>query len=256
MTWRWRSIRPTRAGACPTRRRATPALAWAQTHQPARLVLEATGGHERAVDAALVAAGLPVVVINPRQEARLRPQATSRSRRTAWTRSCWRCGGGPPAAALGGQVTTCLVRRRRQLLTDRVAEQQRRPLAQPGHRRPPGLAERLADFDAEIAAALQADPALGARATWLQSIPGIGPTASATLLAELELGRLSAGRLRRLVGVAPFNRDTAPGAASAASRAGAPPSGPCCTATVAATRANPVIRAFYLRLRAAGAKVG
>ena len=152
---------------------------WAQAHQPVRLVLEATGGHERAVDAALDAAGLPVVVINPR------PSAASRELQD-------------------------LVSRRRQLLMARVAEQQRRPLARPRAQADidahvAWLSRRVARFDAQIAAALQADPALGARATWLQSIPGIGPTASATLLAELpELGRLSRRQIAALVGGRPL----------------------------------------------------
>ena len=160
---------------------------WAQTHQPVRLVLEATGGHERAVDAALDAAGLPVVVINPRQGrdfARSRNVQVKTDRVDAQLLARFAAEVRPPLRprpSAANQDLHALVTRRRQLLTDRVAEQQRRPLARPNVQ--PGidahvawLSQRVARFDAQIAAALQADPALGARATWLQSIPGIGPT--------------------------------------------------------------------------------
>ena len=232
-----------------------------ETHHPARLVLEATGGYERAVDAALYAAG-------GREQsapgARLRPQPQypgqdgPRGRAGAGALR----GRGPAAAAaapLGRQSRDALVTRRRQLLTARVAEQQRRPLASPVVRADidanlAWLAQRLAALDAQIAAALQADAALRARAAWLQSIPGIGPTASATLLAELpELGSLSRRQIAALVGVAPFNRDSGTWRGRRSIWGGrASVRAVLYMATVAATRANPVIRAFYRRLVAAG----
>ena len=224
---------------------------WAQAHQPVRLVLEATGGHERAVDAALDAAGLPVVVINPRQGrdfARSRNVQVKTDRVDAQLLARFAAEVRPPLRprpSAASRDLQDLVSRRRQLLTDRVAEQQRHPLARP---------RAQADIDAQIAAALQADPALGARATWLQSIPGIGPTASATLLAELpELGRLSRREIAALVGVAPFNRDSGTWRGQRRIAGGrAAVRAVLYMATVAATRANPVIRACYRRLRAAG----
>ena len=176
---------------------------WAQTHHPARLVLEATGGYERAVDAALHAAGLPVVVSNPRQVrdfARSRNILAKTDHVDAQVLARFAAEVQPPLRprpSAASQELHALVTHRRQLLTARVAEQQRRPLAAPVVRADidanlAWLAQRLAALDAQIAAALQADAALRARAAWLQSIPGIGPTASATLLAELpELGSLS-----------------------------------------------------------------
>ena len=99
------------------------------------------------------------------------------------------------------------------------------------------LTQRLAALDARLDRTVQADPALRARAAWLQSIPGIGPVACRTLLAELpELGTLSRHQVAALVGVAPFNRD----------------SGASVRAALAASRANPRLRAFYQRLVAAG----
>ena len=238
---------------------------WAQAHQPVRLVLEATGGHERAVDAALDAAGLPVVVINPRQGrdfARSRNVQVKTDRVDAQLLARFAAEVRPPLRprpSAASRDLQDLVSRRRQLLTDRVAEQQRRPLARPRAQADidahvAWLSRRVARFDAQIAAALQADPALGARATWLQSIPGIGPTASATLLAELpELGRLSRREIAALVGVAPFNRDSGTWRGQRRIAGGrAAVRAVLYMATVAATRANPVIRAFYQRLRAAG----
>ena len=152
-----------------------------------------------------------------------------------------------PRPSAASQAVHALVTRRRQLLADRVAELQRRPLARPSVQADVDahvawLTTRLASLDAQIAAALQADPALRARTGWLQSIPGIGPTASATMLAELpELGTLSRRQIAALVGVAPFNRDS-----------GASVRAVLYMATVSATRANPAIRAFYQRLLAAG----
>ena len=214
-------------------------IRWAQTHHPARLVLEATGGYERAVDAALYAAGLPVVVSNPRQVrdfARSRNILAKTDHVDAQVLARFAAEVQPPLRprpSAASQELHALVTRRRQLLTARVAEQQRRPLASPVVRADidahlAWLAQRLTRLDAQIAAALEADAALRVRAVWLQSIPGIGPTASATLLAELpELGTLSRRQIAALVGVAPFqSRQRRLALAAAASGVGAPPSAP------------------------------
>ena len=240
-------------------------IRWAQTHHPARLVLEATGGYEQAADAALHAAGLPVVVSNPRQVrdfARSRNILVKTDRIDAKVLARFAAEVQPPLRprpSAACQAVHALVTRRRQLLSDRVAEQQRRPLARPSVQADidahvAWLSQRLTTLDAQIAAALQADPGLRARAGWLQSIPGIGPTASATLLAELpELGTLSRRQIAALAGVAPFNRDSGAWRGRRAIWGGrASVRAVLYMATVAATRANPAIRAFYQRLLAAG----
>ena len=240
-------------------------LRWAQTHHPARVVMEATGGYEQAVDAALYAAGVPVVVSNPRQ---VRDFAHSRNIRVKTDRvdaqmiARFAAEVRPPLRprpSAASQELHALVTRRRQLLADRVAEQQRRPLARPSVQADidahvAWLSKRVTALDAQIAAALQAAAALRARAGWLQSIPGIGPTASATLLAELpELGTLSRRQIAALVGVAPFNRDSGAWRGRRAIWGGrASVRAVLYMATVSATRANPAIRAFYQRLVAAG----
>jgi len=240
-------------------------LRWAQTHHPARVVMEATGGYEQAVDAALYAAGVPVVVSNPRQ---VRDFAHSRNIRVKTDRvdakmiARFAAEVRPPLRprpSAASQELHALVTRRRQLLADRVAELQRRPLARPSVQADidahvAWLSTRVTALEAQIAAALQAEAALRARAGWLQSIPGIGPTASATLLAELpELGTLSRRQIAALVGVAPFNRDSGAWRGRRSIWGGrASVRAVLYMATVAATRFNPAIRAFYQRLVAAG----
>ena len=88
----------------------------------------------------------------------------------------------------------------------------------------------------------------------MQSVPGIGPTTSATLLAELpELGGLSRQQIAALVGVAPLNRDSGTRRGPRVTWGGrAAVRAPLYMATRVAIRCNPVIRAFYQRLRAAG----
>ncbi len=231
--------------------------------QPTRIVLEATGGYERRVVAAL--AGLPVVVVNPRQTHHFaralgllakadRLDARMLARFAAEVRPPLR-----PAPSKAVQHLRTLVRERRQLVELRVAAQQRRRQAPPA-RRPRWdahlalLRADLRELDRELAAALQADPAVQARARWLQSIPGIGPVAAATLLAEVpELGACSRQEVAALVGVAPFNRDSGTWRGPRRVWGGrAQIRAVLYMATVAAIRANPRLRACYQRLHAAG----
>ena len=105
-----------------------------------------------------------------------------------------------------------------------------------------------------MAAALQADPQLQARAACLRSIPGIGPVAAATLLAEVpELGTCSRQQVASLVGVAPFNRDSGTWRGRRSCWGGrAPVRAVLYMAALAATRLNPRLRTYYQRLVAAG----
>ena len=190
-----------------------------QELRPAALVLEATGGYEVAVVAALAAAGLAPAVVNPRQARRF-AEGVGRLAKTD-----------PIAAAVLAHFAEAvrpeprpvpdaaaralgeLLARRRQLVQRRVSEQHRLPTAagaiRKGIQRHIDYRDRqLKGIEADLAAAVQASPAWRERDELLQSVPGVGPQVSRTLLAELpELGTTSGRQLSALCGLAPFNRD-------------------------------------------------
>ena len=236
-----------------------------QALRPTRIVLEASGGYERLVVATLAAAGLPVVRVNPRQThdfARALGRLAKTDRLDAQVLARFAAEVRPPLRPQPSAVVEdlqILSRRRRQLVADRVADQQRRRHA-PSHLElgfDPLAAARtaaLAQVDRQLAALVEAEPTLRARAAWLQSIPGIGPVAAATLLAEVpELGACSRQQIAALVGVAPFNRDSGTRRGRRSCWGGrAPVRTALYMAALTATRHNPRIHAFYQRLLAAG----
>ena len=116
------------------------------------------------------------------------------------------------------------------------------------------LEQRLKATNTDLRDCVQASPVWRAQDNRLQSVPGIGPTTAATLIADLpELGRLSRQQIAALVGVAPLNRDSGGRRGPRVTWGGrAVVRAPLYMATRVATRYNPVIRAFYQRLRAAG----
>ena len=116
------------------------------------------------------------------------------------------------------------------------------------------LKRQVAALDRELSAFVQEMPAWRRKAELLRTTPGVGPITSATLLAQLpELGTLNRKQIAALVGVAPFNRDS--GTMRGQRRIWGGRSQVRTVlymCTVAALPGNPVIRAFYQRLRAAG----
>jgi transposase len=235
---------------------------------PAAVVLEATGGYEATLAAALAAAGLPVVVVNPRQARRF-AEATGRLAKTdrldAAALAHFAEAVRPPVRPLpdaDARALAALVARRRQLLDMRTAEQNRLSLADPAVARDirahvAWLDRRLAAADRDLAAAVQASPAWRAKDDLLRSVPGVGPVVSRTLLAELpELGTLSGRRIAALAGVAPVAKDSGRHAGArriAGGRAAARSA--LYMACLSAVRYNPPLRATYRRLRAAGKAV-
>jgi transposase len=232
---------------------------------PALIVLEATGGRELPLAAALVAAGLPVAVVNPRQVrdfARAVGQLAKTDALDARVLARFAEVVRPaprPLPDAQAQQLSALLARRRQLVSMLTAERQRLDTAaDPVRARVQAhidwLAQELADLDGELRAALQASPAWRAKEDLLRGVPGVGPVLAVTLLAELpELGELGRKQIAALVGVAPLNcesgtlrgRRIAWGGRARVRTA-------LYMAALVATRFNPTIKAFYARLLAGG----
>lgn len=232
---------------------------------PTLIVLEATGGLELAVTAALAAAGLPVVVVNPRQ-VRDFAKATGQLAKTdaidaavlAQFAEAVRPSVRPlPDAAT--QALGALLTRRRQLLEMRTAESNRLAAALPPVRRGiqahlAWLDRQLAQLDDDLTRAIGESPVWRAKDDLLQSAPGVGPVLARTLLASLpELGTLNRKQLAALVGVAPLNRDSGTLRGRRTTWGGrAHVRAALYMGALVAARFNPVIRAFSRRLCAAG----
>lgn len=232
----------------------------------ALIVLEATGGFETTVAAALAGAGLPLCVVNPRQirdfaramgrlaktdaldaEAialfaeRIRPEARPVPE--------------PEAARLAG-----LVARRRQIVemigmeTNRGRRTADKRLAKKIDRHVAFLEKELAEIDRDIGTGIKGSPVWREKEILLKSVPGIGDVTARTLLAEMpELGGIDRRKLAALAGVAPVNRDsgtlrghrTIAGGRTSVRNV-------LYMAALVAIRHNPVFKAFYQRLTKRG----
>lgn len=252
---------------CPNQARAFPALlAELIALRPARIVLEATGGLEKPVVAALHAAGLPVVVINPRQVrafAKAIGQLAKTDRLDAAVLAHFAAAIKPPLRPLKSkeeQELEALMGRRGQLVEMLVAEKNRRNSASSEVVRDTikehidWLEEGIAELDEQLQARLVSSPAWQGKDAILQSVPGIGPVVSFSLLADLpELGTLNRQRISKLVGVAPLNCDS--GQQRGVRHIFGGRARVRCMlymAAFTATRFNPVIKEFYQRLLAKG----
>lgn len=240
-------------------------VARCQARTPTLIVCEATGGYEAALVAALATAGLPIVIANPRQ-VRDFAKATGQLAKTdaldarvlALFAERVRPAVRPlPDAAV--EALEALLTRRRQLVEMLTAERNRLLIARAPVRRDLQqhirfLERRLREADDDLHTAVKASPAWRVKDDLLQSVPGVGPVVSLTLLAQLpELGRLSHKEIAALVGVAPLNRDSGTLRGKRLVYGGrAPVRAVLYMAALVASRRNPAIRAFYARLRAAG----
>jgi transposase len=233
--------------------------------EPERIVLEATGGFEASLAAALAAAGLPVVIVNPRQ-VRDFAKATGKLAKTdridAAVLAHFAQAIRPevrPLPDADAQALAALVDRRRQLLEMRTAEKNRLALASPRvatslRAHIAWLSKQLDQVDKELGELIEASPLWRAKDDLLQGVPGIGPAVSRVLVSELpELGTLSSKRIASLVGVAPMSRDSGrmSGARSIAGGRAGVRSG-LYMAILSAVRYNEPIRKFYQKLRDAG----
>jgi len=232
---------------------------------PALVVLEATGGLEMPLAGELLDAALPVAVVNPRQVrdfARAMGKLAKTDTLDAQVLARFGEGVKPqprPLPDAQTQELKALVVRRRQLVEMTTAEKNRLRRAAPRLR--PQLQEHIdwlkrqsQELDKALGELIRSSPAWRAKEKLLDSVPGVGPVLCTTLLAQLpELGDLSRRQVCALVGVAPFNRDsgtlrgrrTVWGGRSQVRAA-------LYMGTLVASRFNPVIKAFYQRLCAAG----
>jgi transposase len=235
---------------------------------PSLVVVEATGGLELPLLAALQVAGIPTAAINPRQ-ARDFAKATGRLAKTdridaeilAHFAEAVRPDARPlPSAEV--RALDALLSRRRQLLEMQVMESNRLgacadPTVRAGlERHLAWLKAEVADADRLLAEAVQASPAWREKDELLRSIPGLGPVSSLTLLAALpELGSLDGGKLSALVGLAPFADDSGTRRGGRHVRGGrAAVRRVLYLAALSAVRHNPALRVFRDRLVARGKK--
>jgi transposase len=232
---------------------------------PRRVVLEATGGYERLVSAALHEAGVPVAVVTPRQ-VRDFARASGRLAKTdaldAQVLALYGERMQPQPRSRPDATTeevAALLARRRQLQEMQRAERNRRDRVAPRLRA--GLEEhldwlagKLAELDRELEQTVAADPATQAKATLLRSIPGIGPVVATTLVGLLpELGTLDRHQVAALAGLAPRHGDS--GRRTGARHIGggrAPVRTALDQAVVSGIVHNPRLNPFYRRLRAQG----
>lgn len=231
----------------------------------ALIVLEATGGYEIPVVAALTAVGLPVVVVNARQ-VRDFARAVGKLAKTdaidAAILAQFAEAVRPERRALPDELTQTLqswLARRRQLLEMLLAEEQRLAIAVRGLRAPiqqhvEWLRRQMRDIDTELQGLIRQSPVWREPENLLRTVPGVGPVLATTLLADLpELGRLNRKQIAALVGVAPLNWDSGQQRGARHIWGGrAPGRTALYMATVSAVRCNAVIRAFFERLCAAG----
>ena len=187
---------------------------------PTLVVLEATGGYERAAVAALAAVRLPVVVVNPRQVrdfARTTGQLAKTDRIDADTLALFAERVRPTPRPLADEASgalDALLTRRRQVVGMLVAERNRLEHALAPVRR--GLRTHIRwrerqrrAVDRDLDDTIQQSPVWRAKEELLRSVPGVGPIVSRTLLGELpELGQLNRRRIAALAGVAPLARDS------------------------------------------------
>jgi transposase len=233
--------------------------------QPVLVVLEATGGFETIATAALAAAGLPVVVVNPAQ-VRAFAKALGQRAKTdpidAAVIAHFAEATKPEPRPLPDEATLLLadlIARRRQIIEMIGAERQREKRAPARLRKSiarlvKALEKELASVDTEIDDEVRASPVWRDKEDLLSSVPGIGPIIARTLIAEMpELGTLDRKKIASLAGLAPFTRQSGQwrgksfiGGGRTTVRAA------MFMGAMSARRHNPTLKAFFDRLVAAG----
>jgi transposase len=233
-----------------------------------QVILEATGGYEAALVRALHAAGRPVSVILPSRARHFAHAKNARAKTDPIDAGVLAAFGAaiqpapttPPSAGQSRLVE--LIGRRTQLVETRTAELNRaahytdKLLGQQSRQLLALLAQQIAECEGAIAAQLANDQEMKARVARLQEVPGVGPIVAAVLQAQMpELGTLSDGEAAALAGLAPYNCDSGPRQGTRRIWGGRAPAR-CILflAAMTAVRHDPILRAFHLKLLAAGKK--
>jgi transposase len=229
------------------------------------VVLEATGGYQVPATAALATAGFDVVVANPRQvrdHARSRGRLAKTDKLDAEAIADFAERNRPPVRPLPDEQTRllqALMARRRQLLEMLIMEKNRlqqapKPWAKQIAKHVAWLKAQLKQLDNDLDDQVRHSDLWRENDQLLRSAPGIGDVPSRTLLADLpELGQVNNKQIPALAGVAPLNRDSGKLAGHRTIWGGrATVRTALYMAVVSAIHQNPIIRAYYHRLKKAG----
>jgi transposase len=237
-----------------------------QELKPTLVALEATGGFETIVAAAIAGAAVPLAVVNPAQIRSFAQAAGKRAKTDPIDaaviahfadalRPVPRTLPDADARLLAEQVS-----RRRQIIEMKTAESQREKRVSNARIRK-GLARHIAmlqkeldAIDQDIDTMVRGSPVWRAKENLLSSMPGIGSTLARTLLAEIpELGRLNRKEIASLAGLAPYTRQSGRWRGKSMIGGGrAPVRAAMYMAALVASRHNPILKDFYQRLLAAG----
>ena len=243
-------------------------IAWLQPFAPQKIMLEATGGYEQELLWALLEAGLPAIRVNPRQTHHARQMLSQHDKTDladaavlAWMAEHMQLRTPPPPSQKLTELRD-LVSRRAQLVKMRTAEKNRKKqcrleveeLSLKRHMK--FLKQEIQTLEAAIGKLVQADDEWNQTAALLRSIPGVGPTTSHVLIAELpELGQANRAEITALAGLAPRAVQSGPYDGPRHIRGGrAPVRTALYMATVCALRCNSVIKGYYAHLRKQGKK--
>ena len=231
-----------------------------------RVAVEATGGFETVVAAALAGAGLPLVIVNPAQ-VRHFAQAIGQRAKTdpvdAQVIARFVEATKPELRPLAGGATRLLadlVARRRQIIEMIVAERNRerrvevKRIKKSIARLITALEKELVEIDAEIDTGVRGSPAWREKEDLLASVPGVGPITARTLLAEMpELGTLDEKKIASLAGLAPYARQSGLWKGKSMIAGGRKTvRSALFLAALSACRYNPTLKAFRDRLVKAG----
>jgi transposase len=238
-----------------------------KTIGPTLIIMEATGGLEVAAVGAMAAAKLPVVVINPRQARDFAKAAGKLAKSDTIDANVLAHFGEALRPAIRPfkdaetQELTALMARRRQIVEMLTAEKNRLSSAPKWTKKSikthiTWLEKNLDRVNKNLQTHLRKSPVWQEKDDICQSVPGVGPITSLTLITELsELGTLNRKKIATLAGVAPLNRDSGTYRGRRAVWGGrATVRTVLYMATLTAVRCNPVIRSFYQRLTSAGKK--